>query len=164
MNKRFVWWLVSPVDMWTPHNRSPGPMKREKVMWRCERKSRRLLDSKQQSLQGFKGIFQERELLWGKTFREREIGCTRVEDEISSYNFFFIVKFVCPVEASSFVADPCILIVLFYFFFLPAASCVTEKVLGGDVLARHPPAENQWANPAIKWVNQDRIRVNLVSS
>ena len=52
-------------------------------------------------------------------------------------NFFFIVKFVCPVEASPFVADPRILIVLFYFFFLPAASGGTEKVLGGGVLARH---------------------------
>ena len=56
--------------------------------------------------------------------------------------FFFIVKFACPVEVSPFVADPRILIVfflLFCFFFLPAASHGTERVLGGGVLVRHPP-------------------------
>ena len=36
------------------------------------------------------------------------------------------------------MADPRILIVLFCFFFLPAASRGTEKVLEGGVQARHP--------------------------
>ena len=43
--------------------------------------------------------------------------------------FFFIVKFVCPMKASTFMADPRILIILFCFFFLPTASRGTEKVL-----------------------------------
>ena len=52
--------------------------------------------------------------------------------------FFFIVKFACIVEASPFVVDPRILIVLFCLFILSAASRGTEKVLEGGVLARHP--------------------------
>ena len=54
------------------------------------------------------------------------------------------MKFACPVEASSFVADPRILIIffLFCFFFLPAVSHGTEKVLRGGVLTRHP--SNKW--------------------
>ena len=56
-----------------------------------------------------------------ETSSERKIECTRVEDEISSCNFFFfIVKFACPVETSFFVADPSILIIFYFilFFFL----------------------------------------------
>ena len=51
------------------------------------------------------------------------------------------MKFACPVEASPFVADPHILIIffLFCFFFLPAASRGTEKILEGGVQARHLP-------------------------
>ena len=61
------------------------------------------------------------------------IGCTRVKGEISSCKiFFFIVKFACSVEASPFVADSRILIVLFYFFFLFAASRGIEKILGAN--------------------------------
>ena len=56
------------------------------------------------------------------------------------------MKFACPVKTSSFVTDPRILIILFYFFFLPTVSHGSEKILGGGVLIRHPSNMNKYNN------------------
>ena len=51
-----------------------------------------------------------------RTSGEREFGVQGLRVRSPLVKFFFIVKFACPVEASPFVADPCILIVFFFCF------------------------------------------------
>ena len=57
-----------------------------------------------------------------ETSSERELGVQGLRVRSPLVNFFFIVKFACPVEASPFVANPRILIV--FVLFLLSSCCI----------------------------------------
>ena len=86
------------------------------------------------------GVFKRERAFMRETSGERELGVQGLRVRSPLIKFLFHSEVSCPVEASPFVADPRILIVflLFCFFFLPAASCGTERILGGGILVRHP--------------------------
>ena len=79
----------------------------------------------QRLLQRLRGSFLRERAFARRTFCERKIEYTKVEGEISSCKFFFlIVKFACPMEASPFLTDPRIW--LFSVLFLLSSCCIAR--------------------------------------
>ena len=76
-----------------------------------------------------RGVFQDRVFV-KRTSGERELGVQGLRVRSLLVNFFFIVKFACPMEASLFVVDPCILIVLVLFLLSSCYIAQYQKDLG----------------------------------